>query len=204
MFGVVGANHGQKRLKKFVAVMVTGLFAVSCAAMEGIRDKESPVGKSVPVITDSFAANTVRPGDTWMVYLKASDPSGGMKYIVSVVSQPGQGPYPISFTRVRGENGKELNGYIYLNTLVPSGYEFLNFASLSLTVQIKDKAGTFSKPVEFPLYFDPLEVVELGVNLLDFPQILKLLFYRYVHCLVVVYRIGRGLCKNGCKIREFK
>ena len=155
MFGVVGANHGQKRLKKFVAVMVTGLFAVSCAAMEGIRDKESPVGKSVPVITDSFAANTVRPGDTWMVYLKASDPSGGMKYIVSVVSQPGQGPYPISFTRVRGENGKELNGYIYLNTLVPSGYEFLNFASLSLTVQIKDKAGTFSKPVEFPLYFDP-------------------------------------------------
>ena len=48
-----------------------------------------------------------------------------------------------------------MNGYIYLNTLIPGGYNFLNFHTIILTVQIQDKAGHYSKPMEFSLYFDP-------------------------------------------------
>jgi hypothetical protein len=148
-------KRGEKQMFwKFLAAILGSLLVMSCAAMT-IQDKEKTYGESAPVITDSFASPTMRPGGTWRVYLKAFDPGGDMKYIFAVVSQPGRGEYPISLTRIRAENAKELDGYLYLNTLTPSGYEFLNFANLTLTVQIKDKAGHFSKPVDFPLYFDP-------------------------------------------------
>jgi len=121
----------------------------------GELEREKKYGKSVPVITESFASKAMVPGDTWKVYLKASDPDGDMNSIAAVVFQPGQGQYQVSYTRVNNENAKEMNGFIYLNTLIPGGYDFLNFETLTLTVQIKDKAGHYSKPVEFPLYFDP-------------------------------------------------
>jgi hypothetical protein len=101
----------------------------------------------------------MRPGDTWKVYLKASDPGADMDYILGTVFLIGRKVYPVSFIKVREENSKEMNGYIYLNTLVP-GYEFLYFSSLNLTVQVRDKVGHFSQPVEFPLSFNPRAVQE--------------------------------------------
>ncbi len=80
-----------------------------------------------------------------------------MDYILATVFLVGTKAYPVSFIKVRGENSKEINGYVYLNTLVP-GYEFLNFSSLTLTVQVRDKVGHFSPPIEFPLSFNPRAV----------------------------------------------
>jgi hypothetical protein len=130
--------------------IVLGL-AVGYAALAGAE----ATGIATPVITQAFASKELRAGDTWKVYLKSSELGGDMRYIVSTLYQPGWGDYPVSRTKIREENRKELNGYIYLNTLIPGGYNFLNFHPIILTVQIQDKAGHYSKPMEFSLYFDP-------------------------------------------------
>jgi hypothetical protein len=109
--------------------------------------------KPPPVITQSFASPKIRPGETWRVYLIASDPKGEMKKIVCTIMQPGVGEYPISFTRIGWDSRQELNGYVYL---VTPRFENLDFSSLTLTVQIQDTAGQYSKAVNFPLSFNDL------------------------------------------------
>jgi hypothetical protein len=140
-------------IRKMISAAVLILFLNGCATTTGVKEREKTSGTSVPVITESFASTTLNPGDTWKVYLKASDPDGDMRYVVASVSQSGRGEYSPSRTRIREENAKELNGFIYLNTMVPGGYEFLNFVIVNLTVQIQDRAGHYSKPVVFPLSF---------------------------------------------------
>ena len=109
-------------------------------------------GEKPPVILQSFASKELRPGDVWKVYLKASDPEGKMRYIFATISQPGVGVYPVSITRIKGENQKDLSGYIYLNTAraVPTSFFNLN---LTLAVNIQGQGGVFSPTVFFPLSF---------------------------------------------------
>ena len=130
-----------------------GVFALlflvgGCAALAPLEVKEEKYGKSVPVITQSFASKQLRPGDTWKVYLKVSDPDGDLKNIYATIEQPGMGTYPLSVTRIKEAGGKELSGYVYLNTV---GVQGLNFVTITLTVEIQDKAGHFSRPAVFPL-----------------------------------------------------
>jgi hypothetical protein len=106
-----------------------------------------------PVITSHFASSDLRPGDTWKIYLKASDPDGDMKNIVATVKQAGVGVHPVSLTRIREANRKELSGYVYLNTMAGSSYSSLTFFNLTLTLWVQDRAGNFSDPVEVPLTF---------------------------------------------------
>ena len=114
-------------------------------------------GEKAPVILQSFASKELRAGDVWKVYLKASDPDGKMKYIFATISQPGVGIYPVSITRIKGGNQKELSGYIYLNTAPALPTEFFNL-TLTLAVNIQGKAGVFSQPVFFPLSFSQQSV----------------------------------------------
>jgi hypothetical protein len=108
---------------------------------------------AAPLITSHFASTDLRPGDTWKIYLKASDADGDMRYVVVAVKQAGVGVSPVSFTRIREENRKELSGYVYLNTMAGSSYSSLTFYGLTLTLWVQDRAGNFSDPVEFPLTF---------------------------------------------------
>ena len=105
--------------------------------------------KATPVITQSFASKEIWPGETWKVYLNASDSDGEMKNIFAIVEQPGVGQYPLSIIRVKGENRKEMSGYLYLVTATP--WYPLNFVNLTLIVQVQDKSGNFSAPAAFPL-----------------------------------------------------
>ena len=136
-----------------VAGMVVLLMTVGCATTMNFEEREKAYGKEASVIAETFASKQIRPGDTWKIYLKASDPGGDMDRIVTVVSQPGFGIYPVSLTKIQEGNGKELSGYIYLNTSGPYGSGWQNFVSLSVTVQIQDRAGHYSEPVSFPLSF---------------------------------------------------
>ncbi len=109
-----------------------------------------------PAITQSFASKEIRPGDTWKIYINASDPTGKMKYIYAEVQQAGRGVYPVSMTRIKPENRKEFSGYLYLNTF--NAAKAMVFVSVRLVVHLGDGAGNFSEPKIFPLEFYPRAV----------------------------------------------
>ena len=137
--------------KKIFILFVVLILAAGCAMIEP-GTQRAREAKKPPVIVQSFASKELRPGDVWKIYLKASDPEGQMKYIFATVSQPGVSAYPISIIRIKGENQKELSGYIYLNTAPAAQVNFFNL-TLALSVTIKGPGG-FSQPAVFPLSFE--------------------------------------------------
>jgi hypothetical protein len=108
-------------------------------------------GGTKPVIAQAFAAKEIRPGETWKIYLNASDPNGEMKNIFAVVYQPGVGEYPMSVIWITEENQKVLSGYLYLVTSGP--WKLLEFVNINLTIWIQEKSGNFSEPAIFALSF---------------------------------------------------
>ncbi len=135
--------------KKVLAAVFTSLcVALGFVALSGAE----VTGKGGPVITQSFASKEIRGGETWKVYMNASDLSDKMKYIYAEVQQPGGMGYPVSMTRIKPENRKELSGYIYLNTITAGS---MDFGTLKLVVYLGDGAGNFSEPATFPLEFSP-------------------------------------------------
>jgi len=138
--------------KKIFALFSAFILAIGWTMVEPRAAQTPAEGKGTPVITQSFASGEVRAGDTWRVYLKASDPDGKMKYIFATISQPGVGTYPVSITRIKDENQKELSGYISLNTAPIGSTQFFNL-TLTLTVNIQGAGGVFSQAAVFPLFF---------------------------------------------------
>jgi hypothetical protein len=130
-------------MKKLLVVIV----ALFLGTWTVLGLSSSANSSTVPTITQSFASKEITPGDTWKIYINASDPSGKMKYIYAEIQQPGGLAYPISMTRIKPENRKELSGYIY-NTAAND----LDFITLKLW-SIGDGAGNFSEPAIFPLEF---------------------------------------------------
>ncbi len=138
--------------KKTVTLIAILIMVLGWAIFEPRVAQAATEEKGIPVIVQSFAPKELTPGDVWRVYLKASDPDGKMQYIFATVSQPGVGSYPVSITRIKDENRKELSGYIYLNTVPARLARFFDL-TLTLTVNIKDDKGQFSKPAVFPVSF---------------------------------------------------
>ncbi len=138
--------------KKLVTLMAIFIMAGGLGIFEPRITQAATGEEGIPVIVQSFAPKELTPGDVWKVYLKASDPDGKMKYIFATVSQPGVGSYPASIIKIKDENQKEVSGYIYLNTAPGRSARFFNL-TLTLTVNIKDDRGQFSKPAVFPLSF---------------------------------------------------
>jgi hypothetical protein len=110
-----------------------------------------------PAVTQFFAAKEVCPGETWKIYLRATDPEGEMKAIYATVDQPGRGPQSAGPIPIPEDQRRELSGFLYLNT---SGTQGLAFLNLTLTVQIRDRTGHFSQPISFPLALNPRAVQE--------------------------------------------
>jgi len=130
--------------KLLAAVFVFLCMAMGCATLESPKREV----KATPVITQSFASRAIRIGDTWKIYLNASDPNGEMITISAIVEQTGQNN-PESITKVSKENGRGFSGYLYLSTA--SLANALDGTSITLWVQIQDRAGNFSQSVAFPL-----------------------------------------------------
>jgi len=89
---------------------------------------------------------SVGGGENWLVYINASDPDGDLDQIFCGVEfQAGvDHPYPISITRIKPDQGKNLSGYLHLGTPEPD-----RPMNLIFTLQVRDKAGHFSAPVSF-------------------------------------------------------
>ena len=103
-----------------------------------------------PIVLNAYAAQVIRPGDTWMIFLRAQDPEGEMKSIAAVLWQAGVGYYPTEVTMLKGGETKEVSGYVYLNTPPDST---LTWDELELTLIIRDSHNR-SQLVRLPLTFD--------------------------------------------------
>ena len=130
------------------------LLLVGCAGAMSLEKREEVYGKTVPEIIQAFASNEMKLGDSWKIYLNAFDPDADMKAIICNLGQTGVGTYPISLIRIPEDQQRDLSGFIFLNTL--GGPRELETQSLTLTIQIQDKAGHFSKASSFALTFNPL------------------------------------------------
>jgi hypothetical protein len=138
--------------KILVAVLITGML-LGCKTSpaprsDTVQDKGQP-----PVILDHFAAEAIRPGATWRVYLEATDPDGDMEYIITEIFQAGGGYYPVDFTKLRGENTRSFAGYLFLNT--PSDQDLV-FDQFTIKIFVRDRQKNRSQPIELPLAFKPV------------------------------------------------
>lgn len=142
-------NGGKKMKTKFKNPVVIAMFVVLSLSFS----LSTATAGEGPTITKFFAAKEIIPGDTWRIYINASDADANMKYVFASVQQAGGMAYPLSITRIKEKDQSEISGFVYVNTL--SAGRGLDYATLSLTLQIRDEKGRFSAPVEFPLTFKP-------------------------------------------------
>jgi len=144
--------------RKFLAGILGLLLFTACTAFESLEEKELKYGKALPVIEQSFASQVMRKGDTWRIYLRASDPDGDMKTIIAYFRKGGVGgPTAVSHTQIKENDRREINGYLYWYP----GPEMDGFPEMTMTIQIEDMAGHFSKPVSLPLRIQPSGPQEL-------------------------------------------
>jgi hypothetical protein len=137
---------------KYLVILLI-LFNAGCTTCKGVAKKSGNDEGAPPVILDSYAAEKIRPGASWRVYLEAKDEDGDINYIGAQLFQPGVGYYPTSFTYIKGADRQGFAGYIYLNT--PADYRLLadNF---TLELILRDCEENRSEPVSLPLRFDNL------------------------------------------------
>ncbi len=140
-------------MNKKIIVGLASLFLIAgCATFESAEVREQRYGKAAPVIDQYFASPTMRPGDTWKVYVKASDPDGDMKRIVTYLGVGSRGAdSPAAFTRLREENRMEFSGYLYWFPGLDVGYS----GPYVMIIQVEDRAGHYSAPVSVTLNFKP-------------------------------------------------
>jgi hypothetical protein len=117
------------------------------------KDEGPPPRKAdrSPEIISFQAEQTVRPGETWRIYLKLRDADCDMAYVVTQLWQLGAASYPVSFTPIRQPGCPELVGYIFLRT--PADRELV-WNQFEAKVFIRDRQGNHSNSIDLPLNFD--------------------------------------------------
>jgi hypothetical protein len=104
-----------------------------------------------PLVIDAYAAKVIRPGETWMIFLRAEDPNGDMTSIAALLWQAGVGYYPTEVNMLKPEDARQFSGYFSMKT--PAGFN-INWDELELTLIVRDGQGNRSLPVKLPLTFD--------------------------------------------------
>jgi hypothetical protein len=144
------ARRGKKMNKKIIWGIASLFLLAGCATFESAEMREQRYGKVAPVISQYFASPTMRQGDTWKVYLKASDPDGDMKRIVTYLGPGSRGAdSSVAFTRLREEDRREFSGYLYWFP----GSDVRFYGQYVMIIQVEDKAGHYSAPISLPLNF---------------------------------------------------
>jgi hypothetical protein len=137
--------------RKTLSVGVVGALLVGCAALQPyIAPPPQDKGQS-PRIVEAYAAKVIRPGDIWIIFVRAEDPDGDMKSIAAVLWQAGVGFYPTQVNMLKAEDSKQFSGYLFMRT--PSGFN-LNWDEFELTLIVRDSQMNRGQPVKLPLTFD--------------------------------------------------
>jgi len=135
-------------LKKVSIIIPLVLLLAGCATCKDVANISTD---EPPVILDSYAPESIRPGTNWRVYLRAQDADGDMKYIVAELRQAGVGYYANNFTFIKGADREGFAGYLLLRTPPDTtliGDEF------ELMVLVRDCQGNKAEPIYLPLTFD--------------------------------------------------
>jgi hypothetical protein len=138
--------------KVFLAILFTLLLLGGCQKPPQFEQEHPGAKGQPPELIGYYAAEKVRPGETWKIYLKAKDADGDMKYIVAVLFVRGEGSYPTSEIWLKGETRSEFDGHIFLNT-PPDETLVSEMDTFSVSVFIRDWAGNKSKTIKLPLSF---------------------------------------------------
>lgn len=136
-------------LKKVLIIIPLLLLLAGCTTCKGV--KTAPGGGEPPMILNSYAAKSIRPGASWRVYLMAQDADGDIRDITAMLWQAGVGYYSTNVTPIKGEDRKNFAGYLFLFTPADST---LLWDEFNLTVLVRDCQGNKSEPINFPLRFD--------------------------------------------------
>jgi len=133
--------------KSVLFVLFLAVLVLNCA---GSGEFEVLPGNP-PVIHDSYAPRVIRPGAIWRVYLHVEDYDGDMKEIVALLTQTGSAPFPTHYTKLKGEDSKEVAGYLYLST--PNDIAILG-DRFQVELLVRDQRDNTSEPITFSLRFD--------------------------------------------------
>ena len=123
------------------------VWGFGCSKQFGTETQE--VNPDAPVIIDYHAAEVIRPGTTWRVYLHAKDKNGDMRDISCVLVKRGGG-LSNSVTPLSEEHREEVAGFLFLRT--PNDNN-LRKDSFTLRVLVRDAEGNRSERLELPLRF---------------------------------------------------
>jgi hypothetical protein len=136
--------------KNTLVVVFAALLAGCATAQAPVASPPQVQGKP-PVVLDAYAAKVIRPGATWLIFLRAEDNDGDMKSIAAVLWQAGVGYYPTEVNRLKAEDARQFSGY--LSMMTPAGFD-INWDQFELTLILRDSRNNRSQPVKLPLTFD--------------------------------------------------
>ena len=137
-------------LKRSLITIALSLMVWGFGCSKEFRTETQVVNPDAPVIIDYYAAEVIRAGTTWRVYLHAKDRNGDMRDIACVLVQRGHGNYPTSVTRLSEKHGEEVAGFLILRTPVDNNLRRISF---TLRVLVRDAEGNRSERLELPLRF---------------------------------------------------
>ena len=154
-------------LKSALITIALSLIIWGCGASTQYETETQVDNPNAPVIIDYYAAEVIRPGNTWRVYLHAKDKNEDMRDIVVRLLQTGAASVGTSTTRIAEKDSGEVAGYLALRTPRDRNLRGNRF---TLRVIVRDREGNNSKRVEVPLRFDnvsPAEIPEKWQKIAD-------------------------------------
>ncbi len=154
-------------LKRALITIALSLIVWGCGASTQYGTETQVDHPDAPVIIDYYAAEVIRPGTTWRVYLHAKDKNGDMRDIVVRLLQTGAASAGTSTTRIKEKHSGEVAGYLSLRTPRDTNLRGDRF---TLRVLVRDRQGNRSERVELPLRFDnvpPAEIPEKWEKIAD-------------------------------------
>ena len=154
-------------LKRVLIAIALSLMTWGCGASTQYGTETQVVNPDAPVIIDYYAAEVIRPGATWRVYLHAKDNDGDMMNIIARLSQTGHGITGTSSIRIEEKHSEEVAGYLSLRTPVDRR---LTRDRFTLRILVDDSQGNRSEIVELPLRFGnvpPAEIPEKWEKIAD-------------------------------------
>jgi len=138
-------------IRKMLTAVLTASLLFGCGL--SWKDEGPPPRKEgrSPEIISFQAEHTIRPGETWRVYLKLRDADCDMAYVVTQLWQSGAASYPVSFTPIRQPGCPDLLGYIFLRTPPDRALVWNQFEA---KIFVRDRQGNHSNSINLPLNFD--------------------------------------------------